>query len=143
MITNMLRGLLSVVSGSKVMIMVGVAVVGAAGTYYVVTSKQIDKLKNEVVEIAVLNQSLKNDVVVLEKVEATQNNLMEDLKKLQTSLKIREDELNTLRDLLFDHDLTKLSIKKPGLIETRVNNATQKILEDISNSTIDTDTDKL
>jgi len=143
MITNMLRGLLSVVSGSKVMIMVGVAVVGAAGTYYVVTSKQIDKLKNEVVEIAVLNQSLKNDVVVLEKVEATQNNLMEDLKKLQKSLKIREDELNKLRDLLFDHDLTKLSIKKPGLIETRVNNATQKILEDISNSTIDTDTDKL
>lgn len=139
----MLRGLLSVVSGSKVMIMVGVAVVGAAGTYYYVTENQIDKLKNEVVEIAVLNQSLKNDVVVLEKVEATQNNLMEDLKKLQKSLKNREDELNKLRDLLFDHDLTKLSIKKPGLIEKRVNDATQKILEDISNSTNYTNVSKL
>ena len=142
-ILSMGRGILSAVTGSKVMIMVAVAVAGAGGTYYYVTSKQIDRLKDEVVEIAVLNQSLKNDVIVLEKVESTQNALMADLKRLQKRLKERENELSNLRDLLFDHDLTNLSIKKPGLIETRVNNATKKILEDIGNSTIDTTTDKL
>jgi hypothetical protein len=42
-----------------------------------------------------------------------------------------------LREKLNNHDLTKLSAKKPGLIEKRINNATAKIfqeLEDITNT---------
>ena len=36
---------------------------------------------------------------------------------------------------LREHDLTMLTLRKPGLIERRVNSATQKILTDLESST--------
>ena len=43
-------------------------------------------------------------------------------KELNTKLEAANDYKNTLIDKLRKHDLAKLSLKKPGLVEKRINN---------------------
>lgn len=51
--------------------------------------------------------------------------------ELQVNLQKAEVYTDKLRGKLQRHDLTLLSLKKPGLIEKRVNNATKKVWDDI------------
>ena len=51
--------------------------------------------------------------------------------ELQVNLQAAEVYTDKLRGKLQRHDLTLLSLKKPGLIEKRVNNATQKVWDEI------------
>ena len=52
-------------------------------------------------------------------------------------MKYREAEKygDELSKKLREHDLTRLTLRKPGLIEKRVNDATQKVFEDLESST--------
>ena len=51
--------------------------------------------------------------------------------ELQVNLQEAEVYTDKLRGKLQRHDLSLLSLKKPGMIEKRVNNATQKVWDDI------------
>jgi hypothetical protein len=42
--------------------------------------------------------------------------------------------MNRYLDVFKRHNLTKLAIAKPGLLETRVNNGTKKVFESIEES---------
>ena len=55
----------------------------------------------------------------------------------QLQIKIQESEAygDNLRSVLQKHNLTMLSRKKPGLIEKRMNDATQKLFDDITTDT--------
>ena len=55
--------------------------------------------------------------------------------ELNIKLKASEAYGDNLAKKLREHDLTMLTLKKPGLIERRVNSATQKILTDLESST--------
>ena len=44
---------------------------------------------------------------------------------LEATLQSAETRVDRLEDLLSDHDLEFLSLRRPGLIETRINNATE------------------
>jgi Na+-transporting NADH:ubiquinone oxidoreductase subunit NqrC len=52
-------------------------------------------------------------------------------KELQTKL----DKANVYKDVLIDklrkHDLAKLSLKKPGLVEKKINNGTKKLFRSL------------
>ena len=50
-------------------------------------------------------------------------------KELQVKLEKANDYKNTLIDKLRKHDLSKLSLKKPGLVEKKINNGTKKLLD--------------
>ena len=54
---------------------------------------------------------------------------------LQRKLDDAESGLDELRGKLSDHDLTKLTLKKPGLIEGTINNATKNTLSDLESIT--------
>ena len=56
-------------------------------------------------------------------------------KELQTKLDKANDYKNTLIDKLRKHDLAKLSMKKPGLVEKRINNGTKKLFRSLENLT--------
>jgi hypothetical protein len=59
---------------------------------------------------------------------------------LQTNLQKAEEYKDQLLGKFQKHDLSLLSLKKPGLIERRVNNATKKVFDDIERLTaIDND----
>jgi len=51
--------------------------------------------------------------------------------ELQEKLNLAEEGRNRLINLFGSHDLTRLALKKPGLIETRVNNGTKKAFDGI------------
>ena len=58
--------------------------------------------------------------------------LTQDLQKnLQKAEKYQDKLISQLRK----HDLTKLSLKKPGLIETRINDGTKKLFDSIESDT--------
>ena len=54
---------------------------------------------------------------------------------LQNDLKAAEAYQDKLAQKLRKHNLTLLTLKKPGLIETRVNNASKKLLEEFESIT--------
>ena len=47
-----------------------------------------------------------------------------------------ESKVDSLRDKLIDHDLTNLSLKKPALIEKRINNGTSKAFANLESITV-------
>ena len=50
-------------------------------------------------------------------------------KELNTKLEAANDYKNTLIDKLRKHNLAKLSLKKPGLVEKKINAGTKKLFE--------------
>ena len=52
-------------------------------------------------------------------------------KDLNIKLEAANDYKNTLIDKLRKHDLAKLSLKKPGLVEKKINYGTKKLFESL------------
>ena len=52
-------------------------------------------------------------------------------KELNIKLDAAHDYKNTLIDKLRKHDLAKLSLKKPGLVEKKINYGTKKLFESL------------
>ena len=72
----------------------------------------------------------------------TINTLIEDREKfdelnkeLQTKLDKANDYKNTLIEKLRKHDLAQLSMKRPGLVEKRINNGTKKLFRSLESLT--------
>ena len=92
--------------------------------------------------IATLQQNNAKLETVAKTNETTINSLQESQEKFATlnlELQGKLDEAerygDELRKKLHKHDLTRLSIKKPGLIEKRINNGTQKLFDNIESLT--------
>ena len=56
-------------------------------------------------------------------------------KELQVKLDKANDYKNTLIDKLRKHDLANLSLKKPGLVEKKINNGTKKLFRSLESLT--------
>jgi len=56
-------------------------------------------------------------------------------KELNTKLEAANEYKNTLIDKLRKHDLAKLSLQKPGMVEKRINNGTKKLFESLEKLT--------
>ena len=56
-------------------------------------------------------------------------------KELQVKLQKPNYYKNTLIDKLRKHDLAKLSLKKPGLVEKKINNGTKKLFRSLESLT--------
>ena len=52
-------------------------------------------------------------------------------KELNTKLEAANEYKNTLIDKLRKHNLAALSLKKPGLVERKINNGTKKLFESL------------
>ena len=55
--------------------------------------------------------------------------------QLSADLKIAEAGVDQLRSTLANHDLTRLTLAKPGLIQTRINNATNELFKQLNTDT--------
>jgi Na+-transporting NADH:ubiquinone oxidoreductase subunit NqrC len=56
-------------------------------------------------------------------------------KELNTKLEKANDYKNTLIDKLRKHDLAQLSMKKPGLVEKKINRGTEKLFRSLETLT--------
>ena len=115
-----------------------VGAIGFGAKYYYDTTQN---------KIAVLQDSNAKLELVAETNQATINKLREDnekINKLSKELQMDLAEANKYKDELIEklqkHDLTRLSLKKPGLIEKRINNGTKKLFESFESLTGNTTT---
>ena len=118
-----------------IMVAVVIAVGGAvmsARAYYKETQERIATLHKNNAKMEVVQQQ--NEVVLKSLTsEATRlNDLNFDL---QGKLDAAENYKNELIAKLQKHNLTRLSYNKPGLIEKRINNGTQKIFDSLESLT--------
>ena len=114
--------------------LVGGSVYGAY-FYYMDTQHRIQILTENTAKLKLAKQ-LQDDTI---------NTMIEDREvfaELNKELQINLDAANDYKDVLINklrkHDLSRLSLKKPGLVEKRINAGTKKLflsIEDISGAT--------
>ena len=117
-------------------LMLIIGIVGAIGfgaKYYYDTTQN---------KIAVLQDSNAKLEIVAETNQNTINKLQEDnakMNELSNTLQLELAEANKYKDELIEklqkHDLTRLSLKKPGLIEKRINDGTKELFESFESLT--------
>lgn len=114
--------------------LVGGSVYGAY-FYYMDTQQRLKTMAENTAKLETAKQ-LQDDTI---------NAMIEDREvfaELNKELQINLDAANDYKDVLINklrkHDLSRLSLKKPGLVEKRINAGTKKLflsIEDISGAT--------
>ncbi len=84
---------------------------------------------------AKLETVAKTNELTVKSLQANQEKFATLNKDLQMKLNEAEEYGDDLRKKLHKHNLTRLSIKKPGLIEKRINNGTKKLFKSIESLT--------
>ena len=117
---------------SKILMGIIVAMVLAFGTYYWLTEKRLTVLTENNAKLSI---AATTNQETIDKLTTDFQQQQELNTELNIKLKASEAYGDNLAKKLREHDLTMLTLKKPGLIERRVNSATQKILTDLESST--------
>ena len=114
--------------------LVGGSVYGAY-FYYMDTQQRLKTMAENTAKLETAKQ-LQDDTI---------NTMIEDREvfaELNKELQVNLDAANDYKDVLINklrkHDLSRLSLKKPGLVEKRINAGTKKLflsIEDISGAT--------
>lgn len=111
--------------------LLGGAVYGAK-YYYDTTQNTIAALRENNAKLEVANETNQATIKQMGQDTARLNDLTNQLAlDLQTSEKYGDE----LRSTLNKHNLTHLANKKPGLIEKRIQNATDKLWDDLESIT--------
>jgi|TARA_R110000744_G_scaffold17549_9_gene47499 hypothetical protein len=104
----------------------------AFGTYYYFTEKKITRLTENNAALSIVAQTNQDTIDTLSDDRERFQSLSNELNvKLQAS----EAYGSELSKKLREHNLTALTLRKPGLIETRVNNAVQKLTTELESIT--------
>ena len=117
---------------SKIFIGIILAMLLAFGGYYWISEKRISTLTENNAKLTIAAQTNQDTIDKLE-----EDNQAYEVANKELQLKYREAEKygDELSKKLREHDLTRLTLRKPGLIEKGVNDATQKVFEDLESST--------
>ena len=113
--------------------MIGVAAWGAK-YYYDTTQATIAQLRENNAKLGVANEQNQATIVQMQEDAVRLNQLADQLNDDLRKAEVYGDEL---RDTLNKHNLTHLANKKPGMIEKRMQNATDKLWDDLESVTSD------
>lgn len=117
---------------SKILIGILIAFGGVGYLYYTDTQTRLNTLRDNNAKLESANRTNQETIAQLQKDAELMNKLNEEL---VTKFNESSKKVDELRDKFIDHDLTTLSLKKPGLIESRINKGTQKAFEHIETIT--------
>jgi hypothetical protein len=114
------------------LILGGLLIATAAGSFYYIDylNDQIGILKgNQVVletEIEKQNESIQNYL-------AEQKNQQAQLNQLENDKRAAMEDVNRLRKTFANHDLDELALAKPGMLQSRVNKASNRVMTTLEN----------
>jgi hypothetical protein len=119
-----------------IIIIVGILGGAAYGAkyYYDTTQATIATLRDNNAKLEVANET---NQATIEKMGQDSKRLNELNSELNANLRKSEAYGDELRNTLNKHNLTHLANKKPGLIEKRMQNATDKLWDDLESITSD------
>ena len=117
---------------SKILIGIILAMAMAFGGYYWLTEKRLTVLTENNAKLSIAAQTNQQTIDKLSEDFEKQQVLN---KELGIELKASEAYGDGLAKKFREHDLTMLTLRKPGLIERRVNSGTKKILKDLESTT--------
>ena len=109
----------------------------AAKYYYDTTQATIAQLRENNAKLEVANEENQQTITKMQENNVRLNALTDQLNK---DLRKSEEYGDELRNTLNKHNLTHLANKKPGLIEKRMQNATDKLWGDLESVTSDNTT---
>ena len=104
----------------------------AAKSYYVSTQNTIAQLRENNAKLEVANQE---NQATINQMVADNKRLNELTDQLNIDLRKSEEYGDELRATFNKHNLTHLANKKPGLIEKRMQDATDKLWDDLESVT--------
>ena len=93
-------------------------------------------LKNENTALTFAVEEQKKTIAAVKESYETQGKALNQLTSKNAQI---EAEMNGYLDIFRRHNLNKLAIAKPGMIETRANNATKAVFESIENDSKELD----
>ena len=117
-------------------LMLIIGIVGAIGFgakyYYDTTQNKIAVLQDSNAKLEIVAETNQNTINKLQEDNAKMNELSNELQvELAAATKYKDELIEKLQK----HDLTRLSLKKPGLIEKRINNGTKQLFESFESLT--------
>ena len=101
---------------------------GGAWYYYTDTQERLATLRDNNAKLQMVAETNQNTI---ENLQADYKLAQENMAKLEERAREAEVYQDELAAKLRRHDLTRLTLQKPGLIEKRVNNATDKIFSQL------------
>jgi len=110
----------------------------AAKYYYDTTQATISQLRENNAKLEVANEENQATITKMTENNKRLNELTDQLGK---DLRKSEAYGDELRETLNKHNLTHLANKKPGMIEKRMQNATDKLWDDLESVTSDNTTE--
>jgi hypothetical protein len=121
---------------SKIFIGIILAMLLAFGGYWWMSERRIERLTEN---NAALTIAATTNQDTIEQMDLNNRAFQLANDELKVKLQASEEYGDALAEKLRTHNLTMLTLRKPGLIETRVNNATSKLFEDFESSTATVD----
>jgi len=111
---------------------IGIILILGGGSYWLWTENQTLVENNTKLEFAVEEQ--KQAFNAMKESYELQGQSLQNLQRANARIEAEKDQY---LEIFRKHNLDKLALVKPGLIETRVNNGTKAVFEDIENDSKD------
>jgi len=115
-------------------ILIGIILVLGLGSWYLFNENQTLTANNLALEGAVKEQQ--ETMKIMQESYEKQGKALNQLSRKNAQI---EQEMNSYLDIFRRHNLNQLAVAKPGMIEKRVNNATQEVFESIENDSKELD----
>jgi len=115
-------------------ILIGVILMMGLGGYFLYNQNTTLKAENQAYELR--DQVQKETIEAQQKSFATQTSALNNMTARNAEI---EGEMSRYLDIFRRHNLNKLALAKPGLIETRVNNGTKDVFDSIESDSKELD----
>ena len=114
--------------------LIGIIIVLGLGGFFLYYQNVTLKENNAKLELAIAGQE--EAIAVMKESYETQGKALNQMASKNAQI---EQEMNGYLDIFRRHNLNKLAIAKPGLIETRANDLTKAVFESIENDSKELD----
>ena len=115
-------------------ILMGILLILGLACWWLYSENQTLSMNNMQLEIAVAEQE-----EAIKVIKESYENQGKALNQLASKNALIEQEMNQYMDIFRRHNLNKLAIARPGMIETRANDQTKAVFESIENDSKELD----